>query len=123
MKYKKSLHSFALILVFAILQGCVSNGREFPSRFEWLQKGKSRHDDVKLVLGEPQFVGYSDSTPSWTYGHYRYRLFGPSHTKELKIYWNPDKTVQSWSFTSSFPEDVNAVSGQSGQRPVATPIK
>jgi hypothetical protein len=92
---------------------CVTSGREFPSRLDWVQKGKTRQADVKMVLGDPQFVGSSDGTPAWTYGYYRYRLFSPSYTKEVKFYWNPDKTVQTWSFNSSFPDDVEGVSAPS----------
>ena len=97
------------------LSSCVTNGHEFSSRFDWIQKGKTRQEDVKSVLGDPQFVGSSDGTPSWTYGHYKYRLFGQSTTKELKFYWNSDKTIQSWSFTSSFPEDIRGVSALPGR--------
>jgi hypothetical protein len=92
-----------------VIASCVTNGREFPSRFEWIQKNKTRQEDVKLVLGEPQFVGSSDGLPSWTYGLYKYRLFGNSHTKELKLYWNANHTVQSYSFSSSFPDDIQGV--------------
>ena len=100
---------FIMSALFATLSSCVTSGREFPSRLDWIQKGKTRQNDVKLVLGDPQFVGSSDGTPSWTYGFYRYRLFSPSHTKELKFYWNADKTIQTWSFNSSFPDDVDGV--------------
>ena len=91
------------------MMSCVTSGKEFPSRLDWIQKGKTRQYDVKLVLGDPQFVGSSDGVPSWTYGFYKYRLFSESHTKEVKFYWNNDKTVQSWSFTSSFPDDVSGI--------------
>jgi hypothetical protein len=91
------------------LASCVTSGHEFPSRLDWIQKGKTRQSDVKLVLGDPQFVGSSDGTPAWTYGFYRYRLFSPSYTKEVKFYWNSDKTIQSWSFNSSFPDDIDGV--------------
>ena len=105
---KNSLIASTLVSMLA-LASCVTNGREFPSRLDWVQKGKSRQQDVKLVLGDPQFVGSSDGVPAWTYGYYRYRLFGPSHTKEVKFYWNADRTVQSWSFNSSFPDDIDGV--------------
>ena len=101
--------------ILGATSGCVTNGHEFSSRFDWIQKGKTRQEDVKSVLGDPQFVGASDGTPSWTYGHYKYRLFGTSTTKELKIYWNSDRTIQSWSFTSSFPEDIRGVSAIPGR--------
>lgn len=95
-----------LAAVSLMLASCVTSGREFPSRFDWIKKDKTRQEDVKLVLGDPQSVGSSDGIPSWTYGYYKYRLFGGSHTKEVKFYWNPNQTVQSWSFNSSFPDDT-----------------
>jgi len=98
------------LAVMVVLSSCVTNGKEFPTRFDWIQKGKTRQTDVKLVLGDPQFVGSNDGTPSWTYGYYHYKLFGPSYSKELKLYWSADKTVNSWSFNSSFPDDVVGVS-------------
>lgn len=97
------------------LASCVTNGREFPSRTDWIQKNKTRQEDVKLVLGDPQAVGASDGIPSWTYGYYKYKLFGSSMTKELKFYWNPNQTIQSWSFTSSFPDDTTGVAPQAAK--------
>jgi hypothetical protein len=106
--------TFNKLLVLSVLSlglsHCATSGREFPSKFDWIQKGKTRQQDAKLVLGDPQFVGSSDGQPSWTYGFYKYRLLGQSTTKELKLYWSPDKTVQTWSFNSSFPEDTTGVS-------------
>ena len=106
---KRNLIASTLVSTF-FMASCVTNAREFPSRLDWVQKSRTRQQDVKLVLGDPQFVGSSDGVPAWTYGYYRYRLFGPSYTKEVKFYWNSDRTVQSWSFTSSFPDDVQGVS-------------
>ena len=101
---------FALIQMVLFVTSCVTQGREFPTRFDWIKKSKTRQEDAKLVLGDPMFVGATDGSPSWTYGHYKYSLFGASYTKELKFYWNPDRTVNSWSYTSSFPDDVSDVS-------------
>ncbi len=109
---------FSTLLAAVLFSLCATSGKEFPSRFDWIQKGKTRQADAKLVLGEPQFVGSNDGTPSWTYGFYRYRLFGQSHTKELKLYWNDDRTVQTWSFNSSFPEDTSGVVSKQ-QRPAS----
>lgn len=92
------------------MSSCVTQGRDFYSQLEWIKKGKTRQSDVKMMMGDPQFVGSSDGTPAWTYGFYKYRLFGPSHTKEVKFFWNSDSTVQTWSFNSSFPDDIKGVS-------------
>lgn len=100
------MRNFYKSMLMVFLAGCVSRGRDFPSKFEWIVKSKTKQDDVRLVLGEPQFVGSNEGQPTWTFGSYKYSLFGPSYTKELKFYWNADRTVQSWSFNSSFPEDT-----------------
>lgn len=94
-----------LLLVGLWLNGCATEGRDFSSDFAWLKKGITKQEDVRMVLGEPYRVGDTDGTPTWSYGYYRYKLIGASLTKELKIYWNADKTLQSYAFNSSFPED------------------
>ena len=98
-----------LALLLSALTGCVTSGREFNSKLDWIQKGRTDQQQVKVMLGDPQFVGSSDGTPAWTYGFYKYRLFSPSYTKEVKFYWNADRTVESWSFNSSFPDDISGV--------------
>jgi hypothetical protein len=104
-----------LMTLFLVASSCVTQGRDFYSQLDWIKKGKTRQTDVKLLLGDPQFVGSSDGTPAWTYGYYKYRLFSPSYTKEVKFYWNADATVQTWSFNSSFPDDIKGVSALPGK--------
>lgn len=88
------------------LGGCVTNGDDFPSELNWIKEGVTKKSDVKTLLGEPYSVGSYSGKPSWTYGYYYYKLVGKSNQKELKFYWNPDDTVASYSFTSSFPDDI-----------------
>lgn len=91
--------------------GCVTNGDEFRSETSWIKEGVTKQSDVKMLMGEPYSVGNSSGKPTWTYGYYRYRLFGKSHQKEMKFYWNPDGTVSHYSYTSSFPGDTSKVGG------------
>lgn len=86
--------------------GCVTNGEDFRSEIQWIKEGQTKQTDARMLLGEPYAVGNSGGRPTWTYGYYRYRLFGKSNQKELKLYWNPDGTVSTFSFNSSFPEDT-----------------
>ena len=109
MQRKSTCSHAGLVVASIVLSSCVTQGRDFYSQLDWVKKGKTRQSDVKLVLGDPQFVGSNDGTPAWTYGYYKYRLFSPSHTKEVKFYWNTDQTLQSWSFNSSFPDDTRGV--------------
>ena len=93
-----------LLFLFAV--GCATSGKDFPSRTDWIHKSQTKQQDVVSVMGEPFAVGNSGGTPTWTYGFYRYELFGRSLHKELKFYWSPNKTVDHFSFNSSFPGDI-----------------
>ncbi len=104
-------------ICIVLLAGCVTQGQNFESKVDWIKVGETRQRDVKLVLNEPFSVGSSAGAPTWTYGYYRYRLFGKSHTKELKVYWEADGTVKHYSFNSSFPTDTKGVVSP----PITTP--
>jgi hypothetical protein len=98
------------ILLFTLLittASCATRGKEFSSDLSWIKKEITKKEDVKLVLGDPFEVGYSSGQPTWTYGLYQYRLFGDTHTKELKLYWSRNGVIERYSFSSSFPQDVN----------------
>ena len=88
------------------LAGCVTEGHDFRSDVAWIKANKTSMQDVQLLLRDPYSVGNSGGRPTWTYGYYKYKLIGASHQKELKFYWNPDGTVSTYSFTSSFPDDT-----------------
>lgn len=101
----------------AALFGCVTNGDDFRSDTGWIKEGQTKQTDVKMILGDPGSVGNSGGRPTWTYGFYRYRLFGKSHQKELKLYWRNDGTIETYSFNSSFPEDVNVKPAAQNPKP------
>ena len=106
----KSRRIYQVYVLFLLVAGahiasCATERREFSSDTLWLKKGVTQQADVRMVLGEPNRVGDTDGTATWSYGYYKYKLIGTSLTKELKVYWNADKTLHSYSFSSSFPED------------------
>ncbi len=107
----KPLRSAFLLLTLGLLQGCLTTGANFPSDLHWINAQKTNQKDVSLLLGRPFSVGNSGGDPTWTYAYYSYNLFGTSFYKELKFYWDKDKSVKHFSFTSSFPEDVNKDDG------------
>ena len=100
--------SVGIFISTCLFLGCVTEGRDFPSQLTWLKKGQTKESDVKMVLGDPQRVGNADGVVTSTYGYYRYKLIGNSQTKELKIYWTPTRIVDSFVFSSSFPNDISA---------------
>lgn len=99
------------IVVFSSTASCVTNGEDFPSDTSWIKEGVTKKSDVKQILGEPYAVGNVGGRPAWTYGYYYYKIVGKSTQKELKFYWKENDTVDSYSFNSSFPDDISKQPG------------
>ena len=94
------------LLTWVGLSGCMTVGANFPSEdFSWIAKNQTSRDEVYRRLGEPFRVGVDAGQVTWTYGYYRYRLFGTTHTKDLVLYFNRDKTVSTFTFNTGFPEE------------------
>ena len=87
---------------------CLTTGKNFPSDLAWIKKEKTKKSDVQMVLGAPFAIGNSGGVKTWTYAFYKYKLFGKTSHKELKFYWLPNNSVKTFSFNSSFPDDLNA---------------
>ena len=47
--------------------------------------------------------------PTWTYGYYRYRLFGASNAKDLVIRFDDAGTVKSYTLNTTFPQEKAAL--------------
>lgn len=101
------LNVLLLLLLFVVgTVACVTKGRNFPADLSWVKKEETTQQDVLMVLGTPFMVGNSSGVQTWSYGLYHYRIVGRSYVKELKLFWNNDKTVREYSFQSSFPDDL-----------------
>ena len=102
----KKFASYVLTAIWiGMLSACVTRGEDFTSEFNWIKKDVSTKQEFKQRLGEPYMVGYGMGLATWTYGFYRFSLFGESMTKELKVYWSADGKVKDFSFSSNFPQD------------------
>jgi hypothetical protein len=110
--------SVIVLLNLGLASGCVTNGKDFRSDLSWIKKSSTTKQNVSSLMGEPYSVGNSGGRETWTYGYYRYKLFGKSNQKELKFYWNPSGTVDDYSFTSSFPSDTGQRDTGSSSDPV-----
>jgi hypothetical protein len=97
-----------LIGVFILLAGygCIHVGRQFDSdNLSWIAKNQTTKIDMSARLGEPFRAGIDQGMLTWTYGYYDYRLIGQTYTKDLVVYFNPDGTVHSYTFSTSFPDE------------------
>lgn len=89
--------------------GCMSVGNQFTSEVKWIQPNKTTRTEVERRIGTPFRVGYDTGMLSYEYGYYRYSLISSTHTKDLTVRFNPDNTVNSYSFSSNFEEDKTSV--------------
>ena len=97
--------ALGLVLAAALgLAGCLTVGREFPtSEIGHLQIGKTTRDDVQRMFGEPWRSGIEDGRRTWTYGHYRYKLFGTTETRDLVVRFDPNGVVASYTYNEAPP--------------------
>lgn len=89
-------------LVAAPLSGCVTVGQEFAaSRVPEIKVGQTRKQDITELFGTPWRTGMEDGRPTWTYGIYKYSLFGGDDTQDLLIRFDNQGVVKSYTFSST----------------------
>jgi outer membrane protein assembly factor BamE (lipoprotein component of BamABCDE complex) len=94
----------AAVLVALALSGCLTVGREFPTEpVSRIAIGHTTRDDIQRMFGEPWRTGVEDGRRTWTYGRYRYKLFGPAETCDLVVRFDANGNVASYTFNSAPP--------------------
>jgi outer membrane protein assembly factor BamE (lipoprotein component of BamABCDE complex) len=84
---------------------CVSVGREFPAEdVTRLEIGSTTQQDVRRIFGTPWRTGIEDGQRTWTYGHYRYSLFGSASTRDLVVRFDASGVVSSYSYNTTAPD-------------------
>ncbi len=93
--------ALALQVSFAFV-GCATIGREFPvDRVSQIRLAETTRDEIRALFGPPWRVGIEDGRPTWTYGRYRYRLFGQASTEDLVIRFDARGVVSSYTFNTT----------------------
>jgi len=91
-----------LFVLIAVIGGCATVGVDFPTDpVRSIEIGRTTQSDITRTFGDPWRTGIEDGDVSWTYGYYRYRLFGESETRDLKIIFDKSGRVRSYSFNQS----------------------
>lgn len=95
-----------VLALATLLSSCASVGREFPvSPVSEIQIGRTTQAAVRSMFGEPWRVGMEDGRRTWTYGKYRYRLFGEPSTTDLIVRFDEKNVVVSYSFSTTEHEE------------------
>ena len=82
--------------------GCASVGQEFAaSRVMEIKIGQTTQREIREIFGEPWRVGIEDGKNTWTYGNYKYSLFGADETEDLVIRFDNRDIVRSYTFNTT----------------------
>ena len=98
---------FLTAMIVLTLSGCATVGSQFQFHgSESIVNGETTLSQILVTYGDPFRVGYENGDVKWTYGFYRYRLFGAPETKDLDIIFDKRGVVSSYTYSSSAPEEV-----------------
>ena len=82
--------------------GCASVGQDFAaSRVMEIKIGETTQQEVREIFGAPWRVGIEDGKNTWTYGKYKYSLFGADETEDLVIRFDNRGIVRSYTFNTT----------------------
>jgi hypothetical protein len=98
----------AVLLAATLVGGCggLKFGSDFPSPTrDMLMVGKTTKADLLRFFGEPHQVGLDTGDPTWAWTYARV-LADRELSKQLTVRFDEKGMVRSYSFTSSFPEDM-----------------
>ncbi|MEJ2720498.1 MAG: outer membrane protein assembly factor BamE [bacterium] len=91
-----------VLCVVWLCSSCATVGHDFASnQVEQIQIGKTTQAEIQEMFGSPWRVGIEDGLRTWTYGRYKYKLFGQSMSKDLVVRFDKDNVVVSYSFNTT----------------------
>ena len=107
---RKSRQRVALaagLLAAAIVAGCATIGHEFPATsVHQVTLGQTTQDELLRMFGQPWRTGIEDGKTTWTYGYYKYSLFGRTRSRDLVLRFDDNKVVKSYTFNTTEPQDT-----------------
>ena len=93
--------------VMLLLAGCISVGEEFRTpTAEMIKNGVTTRAELLQLFGSPTQVGIEDGKQTWTWVYVRASGFGRNLSKELHVTFTERGVVNSYSYTSSLPEEI-----------------
>ena len=102
---KKVICISSLLGVSLSSTSCLTVGSQFPSVVNWVKPNTTTRAEIEKAFGPPFRVGYDSGLKTYSYGYYKYSAFSDSQTKDFTIRFNANDTVNSYTFSSSFPDD------------------
>jgi outer membrane protein assembly factor BamE (lipoprotein component of BamABCDE complex) len=107
----KRLKEGTALVPLVMLSSCATVGQPFVfSGPDSIQAGKTTRAEISERYGEPFRAGYDSGNLKWTYGYYKYRLFGDSDTKDLDVTFDKNGVVKSYTYSTSVPDEKKSLS-------------
>lgn len=104
MTFRSLARVTASALVALALAACLTVGRDFPvDKIGEIAIGKTTRDEIHRLFGGPWRTGIEDGRRTWTYGRYRYKLFGTTETRDLVVRFDTNGVVASYTFNAAPP--------------------
>ena len=101
------IRKLAVTAIALVCVACLTVGEDFAvGKVSHIQIGKTTQQQVREMFGQPWRTGLEDGQRTWTYGYYKYNLVGASQTRDLVIRYDDKGLVRSYTFNSTYPEDV-----------------
>ena len=97
----------ALVALPVVLAtGCATIGHPFPpERVANVRIGETTKSQLLGDFGLPYRRGIEDGDSTWTYVHYKYRLFGERfRTRDLYLRFDANGRVRSYTYNSNMED-------------------
>ena len=96
---------FSLILLLA---GCVSTGSDFGvSGVKRIKSKSTTRSQIQEMFGLPYMTGLDNGNETWIYNYNRPDMGGRTQTKNLYIVFDKEGVVTSYTFSTSFPQEMS----------------
>ncbi len=96
------MSSLGLLFACLLLAGCATVGRQFPAEsVSRIRLNETTQEEIRQLFGPPWRTGMEDGMVTWTYGRYRYRLFGDTSSTDLLLRFNDKGVVVSYTFSTT----------------------
>jgi hypothetical protein len=107
-RVRAALRAGLAALALCVAAGCLTVGKTFKVEgVQGLEIGRTTRDEVRKSFGDPWRTGVENGQRTWTYGHYRYAVFGTTMTRDLVVRFDDKDVVVSYNFNSTYAEDRN----------------
>ena len=84
------------------ISACATIGNDFPvDQVTMIKIGETTQEEIREHFGSPWRVGIENGKRIWTYGKYKYRMFGEDSTQDLVIKFDDQKKVISYTFNTT----------------------